>query len=760
MSEVRSCPGCGTRLSIDSTETLCPQCFLKQEGLKDTSGAPSLTQEAPTLPFDKGAKVVAPIGTRVRYFGDYELREEIARGAMGVVYQAWQVSLKRLVALKMILAGQFATPSELRRFHVEAEAAANLDHPHIVSIYEIGEHEGQHYFSMKLMEGGSLSHHLPRFTADLPSAVQLLVQVSQAVHYAHQRGVLHRDLKPSNILLDAQGKPAVADFGLAKFIAGDSTLTGSGQIMGTPSYMSPEQASGQKDVLTTATDVYSLGAILYQVLTGQPPFKGTSVLETMQQVQEREPEHPRALNPRVDRDLETICLKCLEKQPQRRYASAEALAEDLERWLKGEPIQARPVTAWEQGLKWVRRRPAIAALMGSVVVITALGFAGITWQWQRAETARREAAEKASAEAEVREEVETSLCQTRLAWAQQEWQANNLAKAEQLLDDFPPHRRGKEWRYLKRLCHADLLTLQGKPGIVVSVDYSPDGRHVASASEDRNITVWDVTTGKRTLFFEGHTDRIQGLAFSPDGQYFATASKDQTVKVWKALTGKEVHTLRGHQAEVLGVAYSPDGHHLASASGDGTVKIWDALTGKEVQTLRGHRDRVLRVAFSPDRKHIASGSRDQVVKVWDVLTGKETLNLTGHKGSIHGVAYSPDGRRLASASGDGTVIVWDALTGEKPLILRGHNGSVHSVAFSPDGKRLASAGKDEVVRVWDASTGREILTLRGHTGRVNCVAFSPDGQRLASASWDETVKIWDATLCAEEFEAEAGAAKK
>jgi Tol biopolymer transport system component len=700
-----------------------------------------------TVTFGEGTKGVALLGTRVRYFGDYELREEIARGGMGVVYKAWQVSLKRLVALKMILAGQFASPSELKRFHVEAEAAANLDHPHIVSIYEIGEHEGQCYFSMKLMEGGAFSQHLPRFRADLPSAVQLLVQVSRAVHYAHQRGILHRDLKPGNILLDAQGRPAVADFGMAKSFAADSTLTQSGQILGTPSYMAPEQASGQKGALTTATDVYSLGAILYQVLTGRPPFRGASVLETMQQVQEKEPERPRALNPQVDRDLETVCLKCLEKQPQRRYASAEALADDVERWLRGEPVQARPATAWEQGMKWVRRRPAIAALIGAVVLLTALGFAGITWQWQRAETAR--------------EAAETSLSQTRLAWAQQEWQANNIAKVEQLLDEFPPHRRGKEWHYLKRLCHADLLTLRRGPGFVVSVDYSPDGRYVAAASDEPNLTVWDVMTGKPTpVSFKGHTDRIQGLAFSPDGQHLASASKDGTAKVWNVRTGEEVYTLRGHRGEVLGVAYSSDGRRLASASGDGTVKVWDAQTGDETLTLRGHSDRVLRVAFSPDGKHLASGGRDAVVKIWDLTTGKETLDLPGHKGSIHGVAYSSDGSRLASASGDTTVKVWDTQTGQEIHTLRGHNSSVHCVAFSPDGKRLASGGKDAAVRVWDVNTGREVLTLRGHIDRVNSVAFSPDGQRLASASWDETVKVWDATFSAEDPEAVAGDAKK
>ena len=363
-------------------------------------------------------------GDRVAYFGDYELRGEIARGGMGVVYRARQVSLDRPVALKMILAGAFASSDEVRRFHQEAAAAANLDHPHIVPIYEVGEDQGQHFYSMKLIEGSGLNRYLPRFVEDPRAAVRLLVTVAYAVHHAHQRGILHRDLKPGNILVEWRDGgvpvPHVTDFGLARRIESDSSLTRTGAIVGTPEYMAPEQARSEK-TLTTGVDVYSLGAILYALLTGKPPFHGDNILETLRLVENQEPVPPRSLNARVPRDVEIICLKCLHKDAARRYGSAEALANDLERFLGGEPILARPVGRLERAVLWVKRNPvptaALAAIVGVMLVGTIVStLFGIDAHIKEvaAETARNDLAQKNSALEQSQDKLEGALAQTWL----------------------------------------------------------------------------------------------------------------------------------------------------------------------------------------------------------------------------------------------------------------------------------------------------------------------------------------------------------
>jgi serine/threonine protein kinase/Flp pilus assembly protein TadD len=371
---------------------VCPVCGAigtNQETLLSDARS-SLRDQLPPLPgpVALSGRAHQPLAAQERQVGNYTLLAEIGRGGMGVVYKAWQNGTNRLVALKMILAGEFAGDEEIARFRIEGEAAASLQHPNIVQIYEVGEQDGRSFFSLEFVEGSTLEKCLARSPLSARQAAQLLETVARAVQYAHERGIVHRDLKPANILLSADRIPKITDFGLAKRLQGQVGRTETGAILGTPSYMAPEQALGQSRAIGPAADVYALGAILYEMLTGRPPFKGASILDTLEQVRFQEPIPPRRLQPKVPRDLETICLKALQKEPRKRYASAEALAEDVRRFLAGKPIQARPVSVPERLWRWSRRNPVVAILLAAFILSVTGSLVGLTILWQRAEAAR------------------------------------------------------------------------------------------------------------------------------------------------------------------------------------------------------------------------------------------------------------------------------------------------------------------------------------------------------------------------------------
>src|SRR5438067_1966389 len=375
---IRICRNCGAKIFSDAPEGLCTGCVLEAAlGMAVAGGddpGHAASSMPPTTPDDlapasskKTARAVELLGE----LGDYELLEEVGRGGQGVVFRARQKSLNRTVALKVISLGQWASKAHLKRFRLEAEAAAKLEHPGIVPIHEVGERDGSCYFSMKFIEGGQLDEVVRRAPMSIRQATELIAKVARTVHYAHQHGILHRDIKPGNILIDQKGEPQLTDFGLARLVETESTMTRTLEVLGTPSYMAPEQAVGNNAAVSSVTDVYGIGAVFYQLLTGHPPFAGGTTYETIKLLLDTEPRQPRLLNPKIDRDLSTICLNCLEKDPKRRYTSALALAEDLEHWLKHEPIQARRTGIVARGRKWVQRNPSSALLAASLVALAA-----------------------------------------------------------------------------------------------------------------------------------------------------------------------------------------------------------------------------------------------------------------------------------------------------------------------------------------------------------------------------------------------------
>jgi WD40 repeat protein len=706
-----------------------------------------------------GAGIEAPHAAVLNgTLGDYELLEKLGQGGMGRVYKARQRSLGRLVALKVIRAGAPATEADRLRFRTEAEAAARLDHPNIVPVYEVGEHDGQPYIAARYVEGEPLSRHLDRFRDDPRAAVALVAALARAVHHAHQRGVLHRDLKPGNVLLEWRAgqapMPQVTDFGLARLLDQDSTLTRTGDLVGTPSYMSPEQASGAAAAITTSTDVHGLGTILYALLTGRAPFAGPTVLETLAQVKGYEPDRPRRLNPRVARDLETICMTCLAKDPRRRYASALALAEDLERWLRHRTIAARPATTRERLAKWVRRHPTAAVFAGLTAAVLLVLLAGSFWHSHALGEALADS-DRLRHEGLAREDrLRDFLYVADMRLAKEAWDSGDLTHLAELLQRHRPadggvDRRGFEWYWLERCLSTRVGTLKAHDHGLLCAAVSPDDRFLVTADRKGVVKVWDLASLQPITTLRGHTDEVQRAVFSPDGSILATCSTDRTVRLWEVTTWEARACLRGdHEMTVTSVAFSPNGKLLASASRDHCIVLWELPQGRRVRAWQAHAGVIQDVAFTLDGSTLVSvGMVDKTAKFWDVASGAERDSCPC-PAELLGLALAPDGKSLAMGGYGNYFSLCSIGDSGRSRIDLPVSWTVRALAFAPSGSKLIAACDSGMLSLWDVGPGgrevRPCRTLRRGGGKVRAALFARRGALLVTASEDDgTVELWD-----------------
>jgi len=764
----------GAEIAASESPTIAPT-----QNMAPASESPTLppappASEADTIPpssdeSSAGSPTTTAVGDSVRYFGDYELLEEIARGGMGVVYKARQVNLNRIVALKMILAGQLASEDDVKRFYTEAEAAANLEHPGIVPIFEVGQHDGQHYFSMGFVEGHDLKQRVSDGPLDPEEAAELVQSIAEALAYAHDKGIIHRDLKPQNILLGQDGKPRVTDFGLAKQIESDSNLTGTGQVMGTPSYMPPEQAAGKTDEIGPLADVYSLGAILYELITGRPPFQSASALDTLMQVIEKDPVAPRILNPEVPRDLETICLKCLQKDRQHRYASADELVDELQRFLNGEPIQARPVSNIERARKWCRRKPVVATLIGAVALSLIIGTTVSTYfaivANERARVARIEEGranqnaekfrierDRAESEKERANQNAEKFRTERDRAESEKNRADRKAAEAQKLANRERELREKAQRDAAYLLFEQSYTKCVQQDAAIGMLWLSRSLESAvraeaielEASIRSQLAAWSRELHP-LLRIMPHQDKVTQVVCRPDAAAVLTVS-GKTAQLWEVGSGKQIGPPMMHEHGILGAAFSRDSNSIVIVTEEKVLR-WQSGTNNVVELRAPRIGRNTVASFDSEIAVAATHFGGNRLYVWDLESGMRKGEMLEHPriqsdkiDLVSASAISPDGKTLVTGCQDKTARLWEIGTWKASYTLQ-HEGGVQVVRFSPDGQLILTAAND-LARIWSTSTGKQINALR-HDSMVATAAFSPDGKTIATGCYDKTTRIWD-----------------
>ena len=732
--------------------------------------------------------------------GKYKILEKIGEGGMGAVYKALHLRFNEVCALKIVLPYHLQDPSFLQRFNAEAVLMRRLDHPHALRINDVDETEdGRPFFVMEYIEGESLDAILVRGALPPARAVGIALQACEALAAAHRLGVIHRDIKPANLILartsDGTDCVKVLDFGIAKVKAGSplrdgASLTQTGALVGTPTYMSPEQCQGAHgDKLTEASDLYSLGVVLYQMLTGSVPFKADTAVGMLMAHLQQSPPDPRVLSPNVPPQLVKVVFRALEKDPAKRYASADEMRKALEdansalgkttigslRAVKLEPAVAPPPPPPSQPATPlpVAPPPSIPAPAERIVAPPPQPAPQPSPPPQSAPQPVRVAAPSPAVPSPA---LRTSRARTNpwfifgggaalltilVLLAVFVARTGRMDRSKSSVVEKPAENSTGPAANAKGSAESpeteprtNLSSATVVPPVTENPKPAPGGKPAESAAAPRTEpnppppqphALTPVVIPQFVLLetLSGHIDSVLSVAFSPNGRLLASGSSDNTINLWDVASGHSVRQFIGHKGQVFGVAFSPNGAMLASASGDRTVKLWDVAGGRDPVTFAGHTDKVYSVAYSPDGRTLASGSRDQTIKLWEVAGGRELRTLAGHTGPVTTVAFSPDGQMLASGSEDGTIRLWDVATGRELRSMLANSSKIHTVTFSPDGRMLASGGRDKTIGLWNVSDGRELHSLTGHTGDVEGLAFSPDGRVLASSSEDTTVRLWD-----------------
>ncbi|WP_166830583.1 WD40 repeat domain-containing serine/threonine protein kinase [Thalassoroseus pseudoceratinae] len=761
-----------------------------------------------------------------RTIAGFEVRQRLGSGTFGEVYRAYDPELDRDVALKLPTANTLKSKKSRERFLREAKAAARLRHPNIVPVFKAGRIGDQYYIASAFIDGKSLAEEMDGHRLEFRRAAAIVQKLAHALHYAHENGIVHRDVKPDNVMLDGRDEPQLMDFGIARLEESTEKFTQDGHVLGTPAYMAPEQAAGKQDEIGPASDQYSIGVVLYELLTGQTPFSGTTAAVVLFHAANSEAPPPATINANIPRDLETICQKAMAKEIGDRYATCEVLAKDLQHYLDDKPISARPLTALQRVHRWARRNPTIAGLVGTVAILL-FGTAVLSTVFaarlelersrteakaieateqkqiaevkateafrerqsadqarQQAEQKRKDADKKAEAAMAAKQVAEQRTAEAirqtenadaariraeeqfrntvgiyyraEMTLASRDLQSRDFDRVRRRLQRTVPDKtagidlRGFEWHYFDRLCRSARATLKEHEQAVTDVAFSPDGKLLASAGEDRKILIWDVGDWKLLRTLEGHSSHVTGIDFSPDGQHLVSAGYDKNIILWDAQTGKKLQTLRGnrlkpkatvraHTEGLMGVTFSPNGKQIATWSRDKSVCLWEVESGELLVNLSDHESVPTDVAFSPDSQHVAVASNPS--RIWDIASGTVTTRLAVRSSTVD---YSPNGQWLLTAAGSKWA-AWNPATGEQ-LWTATIGPYVRDLVFSPNGERIATVGShDGSVQIWDAESREQLAAYVGHREIAATVGFSSDGKLIASGSQDGTVQIWDAT---------------